>query len=68
MSTALPEEAMAECLKKSIYESIVSKDEDVYFSGDKDDVKCSICQVFFSLLATALQIFIGAELVLKYKL
>ncbi|KAF5456585.1 hypothetical protein F2P56_026052 [Juglans regia] len=44
VSTALPEEAMSECLKKSIYESIVPKDEDMGCSGDKDDVKCSICQ------------------------
>ncbi|KAG6649438.1 hypothetical protein I3843_07G208400 [Carya illinoinensis] len=44
VSTALPEEAMSECLKKSIYESIVPKNEDMDCSGDKDDVKCSVCQ------------------------
>ncbi|KAG6698442.1 hypothetical protein I3842_08G020000 [Carya illinoinensis] len=48
VSTALPEDALSECLKRSIHESIVPKDAGMGCSGDKDDVKCSICQVFSS--------------------
>ncbi|KAG2691718.1 hypothetical protein I3843_08G020800 [Carya illinoinensis] len=44
VSTALPEDALSECLKRSIHESIVPKDAGMGCSGDKDDVKCSICQ------------------------
>nr|XP_023887981.1 E3 ubiquitin-protein ligase RNF12-like [Quercus suber]XP_023887982.1 E3 ubiquitin-protein ligase RNF12-like [Quercus suber] len=49
VSTALTEETLSECLKRSIYESTAPEDaaagciaeNDV---GKKDDVKCSICQ------------------------
>lgn len=61
MSTALTEETLSECLKRSIYESTAPEDaaagcigeKDV---GKKDDVKCSICQVFFSMIPTPLLI------------
>lgn len=43
VSTALSEESLSKCLKKSIYE-----DENVRCEGEEeDDVKCSICQVLF---------------------
>ncbi|GLT53821.1 hypothetical protein SLA2020_270640 [Shorea laevis] len=44
VSTALTEEALSECLKRSIYESAAPEDAAVDCSEDKDDVKCSICQ------------------------
>ncbi|XP_022730916.1 uncharacterized protein LOC111285635 isoform X2 [Durio zibethinus] len=44
VSTALSEEAMSKCLKKSIYEATSSEDANVSCDGEKDDVKCSICQ------------------------
>ena len=47
MSTALSEEALSKCLKKSIYEATSSEDANVSCDGEKDDVKCSICQVLF---------------------
>lgn len=46
MSTALTEETLSECLKSSTYESTTPKNAAVGCSGVKDDVKCSICQVF----------------------
>lgn len=53
MSTALTEEALSECLKRSIYESAAPEDAAVDCSENKDDVKCSICQVFFPIIATS---------------
>ncbi|OMO90619.1 Zinc finger, RING-type [Corchorus olitorius] len=44
VSTALSEEALDKCLKKSIYEATSSEDTSVSCEGEKDDVKCSICQ------------------------
>ncbi|PPR98334.1 hypothetical protein GOBAR_AA22320 [Gossypium barbadense] len=45
VSTALSEEAMSKCLKKSIYEAISMEDvAKVSCEVEKDDVKCSICQ------------------------
>ncbi|XP_022754418.1 uncharacterized protein LOC111302830 [Durio zibethinus] len=44
VSTALSEEALSKCLKKSIYDATSSEDENVSCDGKKDDVKCSICQ------------------------
>ncbi|KAL2584161.1 hypothetical protein AAZX31_14G122200 [Glycine max] len=43
VSTALPEEAFAECLKRSIYQSAYTHE---CCNEDKDDIKCCICQVF----------------------
>lgn len=42
VSTAVTEEALSECLKRSSYQ--------YSDSASKDDIKCSICQVLFSLL------------------
>ncbi|KAM1089220.1 hypothetical protein ACFX19_017231 [Malus domestica] len=44
VSTALPEEALSDCLKKSIYQSTPQEDASVSCDGKKEDVKCSICQ------------------------
>ncbi|TKY58234.1 E3 ubiquitin-protein ligase HIP1 [Spatholobus suberectus] len=44
VSTALTEEALAECLKKSIYQSAPSDDADESGNEEKDDIKCCICQ------------------------
>ncbi|XWS26100.1 hypothetical protein CRYUN_Cryun26dG0001800 [Craigia yunnanensis] len=44
VSTALSEEALSKCLKKSIYEATPSEDVNVSCEREKDDVKCSICQ------------------------
>ena len=52
MSTALTEETLSECLKRSIYESTAPEDVAAGCIGEKDDVKCSICQVFFSMIPT----------------
>jgi hypothetical protein len=46
VSTALTEEALSESLKKSIYESTSPEDAAAGCSGEKNDVKCSVCQVF----------------------
>ncbi|KAG4379195.1 hypothetical protein GLYMA_17G198300v4 [Glycine max] len=46
VSTALPEEALAECLKRSKYQSAPLDDADESCNEDKDDIKCCICQVF----------------------
>lgn len=46
VSTALTEEALSECLKRSTYQPV--SPEDAYGGSDdghSDDVKCSICQV-----------------------
>jgi len=57
VSTALTEETLSECLKRSIYESTAPEDAAAGCNGEKDvgkkdDVKCSICQVFFSMIPT----------------
>ncbi|KAK7384845.1 hypothetical protein VNO78_30548 [Psophocarpus tetragonolobus] len=44
VSTALPEEALTECLKRSIYQPASSDDADESCNEDKDDIKCCICQ------------------------
>ncbi|KAJ6915389.1 E3 ubiquitin-protein ligase MBR2-like isoform X1 [Populus alba x Populus x berolinensis] len=44
VSTALTEEAFSECLKTSIYESTPMEDATTNLEGDKDDIRCSICQ------------------------
>ncbi|KAM2996110.1 hypothetical protein FF2_042981 [Malus domestica] len=44
VSTALPEEALSDCLKKSIYQFTPQEDASVSCDGKKADVKCSICQ------------------------
>ena len=46
VSTALPEEAFSNCLRKSIYQFTPQEDASVSCDG-KEDVKCSICQVLF---------------------
>lgn len=46
MSTALSEEALAESLKRSIYQSPPTHDTHKNCNEDKDDIKCCICQVF----------------------
>lgn len=47
VSTALPEEALSDCLKKSTYQFTPLEESSIECDGKKDDVKCSICQVFF---------------------
>ncbi|TYJ30141.1 hypothetical protein E1A91_A06G114900v1 [Gossypium mustelinum] len=44
VSTGLSEEALSKCLKKSIYDTASSEFANVSYEGEKDDVKCSICQ------------------------
>ncbi|KAF5748081.1 E3 ubiquitin-protein ligase RNF12-A-like [Tripterygium wilfordii] len=44
VSTALTEEALSTCLKTSIYQSTPIEDVITVCGGDKNDVKCSICQ------------------------
>ncbi|MBA0810729.1 hypothetical protein Gohar_002689 [Gossypium harknessii] len=44
VSTGLSEEALSKCLKKSIYDTESSEFANVSYEGEKDDVKCSICQ------------------------
>ncbi|XP_027940872.1 probable E3 ubiquitin-protein ligase RHG1A isoform X1 [Vigna unguiculata] len=44
VSTALSEEALAESLKRSIYQSPPTYDTDENCNQDKDDIKCCICQ------------------------
>lgn len=46
VSTAVSEEALSKCLMRSIYPSEV----ELTGSGeDGDDIKCSICQVIYTL-------------------
>ncbi|KAK7320742.1 hypothetical protein VNO77_30499 [Canavalia gladiata] len=44
VSTALSEDALSECLKRSIYQSAPSYDADGNCNEDKNDIKCCICQ------------------------
>ncbi|KAM3289339.1 E3 ubiquitin-protein ligase MBR1 [Capsicum chacoense] len=44
VSTALPEEALSKCLRRSFYQGMASETETLEADGDGDDVKCSICQ------------------------
>ncbi|KAL1346749.1 hypothetical protein HN51_020314 [Arachis hypogaea] len=46
VSTALTEEALSECLKRSFFKSLPSDDVTETLNGNKnkDDTKCSICQ------------------------
>ncbi|KAA3489826.1 putative E3 ubiquitin-protein ligase RHG1A [Gossypium australe] len=44
VSTAVPEEALSKCLKNGIYKATSLEDANVRFEGEKDDIKCSICQ------------------------
>ncbi|KAL4318721.1 hypothetical protein GQ457_18G000490 [Hibiscus cannabinus] len=44
VSTALSEEAVSKCLKKSVYEATSLEDAKASFEVEKDDVRCSICQ------------------------
>lgn len=48
VSTALPEEALSECLKRNSYHMSPSDKAAESCNENKDDIKCSICQVFFS--------------------
>ena len=48
VSTALTEETLSECLKKSVYQSSPSDNEAESCNEPKDDTKCSICQVSLS--------------------
>lgn len=45
MSTALSEEALSNCLRRSIYQGTQSKFQITGSHDDGDDIKCSICQV-----------------------
>ncbi|KAM7267014.1 hypothetical protein ACFE04_009180 [Oxalis oulophora] len=44
VSTALTEEALSKCIETSIYQSMPLEDLTTGSDGNKDDVKCSICQ------------------------
>lgn len=44
VSTALTEEALSECLKRSVFVSAPSDDAADYFNENNDDIKCCICQ------------------------
>ncbi|KAK6116956.1 hypothetical protein DH2020_049331 [Rehmannia glutinosa] len=45
VSTALSEEALSKCIKRSIYYSTPSEVRITGSSEDGDDIKCSVCQV-----------------------
>ncbi|XVF48179.1 hypothetical protein PTKIN_Ptkin03bG0169800 [Pterospermum kingtungense] len=49
VSTALSEEVLSKCLRKSFYDATSSDDANVISDSEKDDVKCSICQVLFCI-------------------
>lgn len=49
VSTAVTEEAISECLKRSFYQSSHSDNASKSCKENKDDIKCSICQVFLFL-------------------
>ncbi|XP_060173705.1 probable E3 ubiquitin-protein ligase HIP1 [Lycium barbarum] len=49
VSTALPEEALSKCLRRSIYQGMASETEPLEADGDRDDVKCSICQEEYAI-------------------
>ncbi|TYI25723.1 hypothetical protein ES332_A05G070000v1 [Gossypium tomentosum] len=44
VSTAVPEAALSKCLKSGIYKATSLEDANVRFEGEKNDIKCSICQ------------------------
>ncbi|KAI4337420.1 hypothetical protein L6164_015841 [Bauhinia variegata] len=44
VSTALTEEELSECLKRSIYQSAHSEDATESCNEDRDDIKCCVCQ------------------------
>lgn len=50
VSTALTEEALTESLKRDFYQSAPTDDAADSCEENKDDIKCSICQVFSSHL------------------
>lgn len=50
VSTALPEEAFAKCIRKRIYQTTNLDVGATGCSEDEYDIKCSICQVASSLL------------------
>ncbi|XP_059285509.1 probable E3 ubiquitin-protein ligase HIP1 [Lycium ferocissimum] len=49
VSTALPEEALSKCLRRSIYQGMASETEPLEADGYRDDVKCSICQEEYAI-------------------
>ena len=57
VSTALTEEALSECVKRTIYQSMPLEGVAISSNGDNDDVKCSICQVFFPQPNNILDLF-----------
>ncbi|XP_039043275.1 E3 ubiquitin-protein ligase RLIM-like isoform X1 [Hibiscus syriacus] len=44
VNTGLSKDALSKCLKKSIYNTTSSEYANMSCEGEKDDVKCSICQ------------------------
>ncbi|CAN4077155.1 unnamed protein product [Withania somnifera] len=44
VSTALPEEALSKCIRKSIYQAVPSEIGEFGSNGNEDEVKCTICQ------------------------
>ncbi|KAL7001881.1 hypothetical protein U1Q18_003027 [Sarracenia purpurea var. burkii] len=44
VSTAVSEDALSKCLKRSIHQPVPPKQQTVGCSRDEDDIKCSICQ------------------------
>ncbi|MCD7448246.1 hypothetical protein HAX54_040007, partial [Datura stramonium] len=44
VSTALPDEALSKCLRRSTYMGMASETETLEADRDSDDAKCSICQ------------------------
>ncbi|KZV29462.1 hypothetical protein F511_03747 [Dorcoceras hygrometricum] len=49
VSTAVPEEALTNCLRRSIYQVTSSEARASGLDEDGDDIKCSICQEDFAL-------------------
>lgn len=46
VSTALSEEVLSKCIRKSIYQAIPSEMGEFGSNENEDEVKCTICQVF----------------------
>ncbi|KAE8735193.1 RING/U-box superfamily protein, putative isoform 2 [Hibiscus syriacus] len=44
VNTGLSEDALSNCLKKSVYNTTSSEYANTSCDGEKDDVKCSVCQ------------------------
>ncbi|CAK9136833.1 unnamed protein product [Ilex paraguariensis] len=49
VSTALSEDALSKCLRRSTYQSTPTEEGTMGCNGDGDDSKCSVCQVEYAV-------------------